>query len=134
MAMLQRAARPLGVLARPQWRIASRAFGGASGGGQMGDIENVVESTISDNAITVFSKTYCPYCRQAKSAIEAAGHADKMKVLELDEMGSEGAEIQSFLLQKTGQRTVPNVFVKGQHIGESVCIGARGMQWTALCL
>ncbi len=29
----------------------------------------------------------------------------------------EGADIQAQLLANTGQRTVPNVFVNGQHIG-----------------
>ena len=30
---------------------------------------------------------------------------------------SDGDAIQNSLLDKTGQRTVPNIFVKGQHIG-----------------
>ena len=30
---------------------------------------------------------------------------------------SNGSEIQAELLKKTGQRTVPNVFVHGQHLG-----------------
>ncbi|KAL0789347.1 hypothetical protein Bca101_005593 [Brassica carinata] len=38
------------------------------------------------------------------------------KVLELDEM-SDGGEIQSALSEWTGQSTVPNVFIKGKHIG-----------------
>ncbi len=29
----------------------------------------------------------------------------------------EGADIQAVLLELTGQKTVPNVFIKGQHIG-----------------
>ncbi|TIB77832.1 hypothetical protein E3Q23_01074 [Wallemia mellicola] len=29
----------------------------------------------------------------------------------------DGADIQAYLLDKTGQRSVPNVFVKQQHIG-----------------
>lgn len=30
-----------------------------------------------------------------------------------------GSEIQNYLADKTGQRTVPNIFIKGQHIGGS---------------
>lgn len=37
-------------------------------------------------------------------------------IIELDEI-SEGGAIQDFLQTKTGQRTVPNVFINGQHIG-----------------
>lgn len=36
--------------------------------------------------------------------------------MELDEE-SDGAEIQEALLELTGQRTVPNVFIAGEHIG-----------------
>ena len=39
------------------------------------------------------------------------------KVHELDEMGEDGAALQNALLQMTGQRTVPSVFVKGTHLG-----------------
>ena len=38
------------------------------------------------------------------------------KVYELDKM-DDGADIQDELLSKTGQKTVPNVFIKGEHIG-----------------
>ena len=37
-------------------------------------------------------------------------------VVELDTM-DDGSAIQAALAQITGQRTVPNVFVKGKHIG-----------------
>ena len=40
----------------------------------------------------------------------------KFTAYELDEQ-SDGAAIQAALLEITGQRTVPNIFVKGQHIG-----------------
>jgi glutaredoxin 3 len=39
------------------------------------------------------------------------------KVYELDQMGDEGPELQMALLEITGQRSVPNVFVKGKHVG-----------------
>lgn len=38
------------------------------------------------------------------------------KVIELDTM-SNGSDIQSALEAFTGQRTVPNVFIKGKHVG-----------------
>jgi len=38
------------------------------------------------------------------------------KVIELDEVDS-GAAIQDVLAELSGQRTVPNVFVKGEHLG-----------------
>lgn len=38
------------------------------------------------------------------------------KVIELDQV-DDGADIQAALLELTGQRTVPNTFIKGQHLG-----------------
>ena len=38
------------------------------------------------------------------------------KVIELDQMDN-GNEIQGALLDLSGQRTVPNVFIKGKHLG-----------------
>lgn len=37
-------------------------------------------------------------------------------MFELDEI-AEGAELQEVLEEMTGQRTVPNVFVRGEHLG-----------------
>ena len=36
--------------------------------------------------------------------------------IELDEL-ADGADMQMELAQMSGQRTVPNVFIKGQHLG-----------------
>jgi glutaredoxin 3 len=41
-----------------------------------------------------------------------------VNVIELDEE-SEGSDIQAYLADKTGQRTVPNIFINGEHIGGS---------------
>lgn len=38
------------------------------------------------------------------------------KAIELDEIDN-GDAIQAALLESSGQRTVPNVFIKGQHVG-----------------
>jgi glutaredoxin 3 len=37
-------------------------------------------------------------------------------VLELDNMAN-GAQIQAALATMTGQNTVPNIFIKGKHLG-----------------
>ena len=38
------------------------------------------------------------------------------KIIELDTMDN-GNEVQAALLDISGQRTVPNVFIKGKHLG-----------------
>jgi glutaredoxin 3 len=64
--------------------------------------------------VVVFSKTYCPYCTATKQLF--SGMNIDAKVIELDKLDN-GSEIQSALLDITGQRTVPNVFIKGKHLG-----------------
>ncbi|XP_010550681.1 PREDICTED: glutaredoxin-C1-like [Tarenaya hassleriana] len=75
---------------------------------------NKAKEIVASHPVVVFSKTYCGYCQRVKQLLTQLG-AD-FKFLELDEMG-DGSEIQSALLDWTGQRTVPNVFIKGEHIG-----------------
>lgn len=38
-------------------------------------------------------------------------------MLDIDLLGEDGPTIQMELLTQTGQRTVPNVFIQGKHIG-----------------
>ncbi|KAH8094617.1 glutaredoxin [Cristinia sonorae] len=90
-------------------------------------VKELVENTIAGNSIAIFSKSYCPYCRKAKQLLSSEFPDVQAKVLELDEM-EEGADIQNYLLQKTGQRTVPNVFINQQHIGGSDSVAALQKQ------
>lgn len=74
----------------------------------------VVEQRIKDNKVMVFSKTTCPFCTKIKNLFDSLGF--KYEVLELDQM-AEGPAIQAALAEKSGQRTVPNVYINGDHIG-----------------
>ncbi|KAI5083858.1 hypothetical protein GOP47_0000027 [Adiantum capillus-veneris] len=69
---------------------------------------------VASNPVVVFSKTYCPYCMEVKQLLSNLGV--KMAVIELDRE-SDGQAVQSALSEWTGQRTVPNVFIGGKHIG-----------------
>ncbi|SGZ47450.1 CIC11C00000003301 [Sungouiella intermedia] len=73
-----------------------------------------VESLIKDKPIFIASKSYCPYCVKTKNTVGAI--TKEAYILELDEI-PDGQEIQDALLEITGQRTVPNVFIAGEHIG-----------------
>ncbi|CAL5203315.1 unnamed protein product [Lathyrus oleraceus] len=68
----------------------------------------------ASSPVFVFSKTYCGYCKRVKDLLKQIGAT--YKVLELD-TESDGGEIQAALAEWTGQRTVPNVFIGGKHIG-----------------
>lgn len=79
-------------------------------------IEELVKSEIENNDVIVFSKSYCPFCSATKGLFDEVYGADKYKVIELDQVDN-GGEIQKTLAEMTGQRTVPNTFIKGQHLG-----------------
>lgn len=69
---------------------------------------------IAENAVVVFSKSYCPYCTTAKNVL--AKYDVEAFIMELDNEET-GAAIQAYLLTLTGQRTVPNIFISQVHIG-----------------
>ncbi|CAI5741299.1 unnamed protein product [Hyaloperonospora brassicae] len=76
--------------------------------------EDTVWSSINQNALVLFSKSYCPYCKKTKETLAAFGA--KPLVFELDKR-EDGAAIQSFLFRLTRQSTVPNLFIKGKSVG-----------------
>ncbi|CEP13611.1 hypothetical protein [Parasitella parasitica] len=81
---------------------------------EMDLIKDKVEEIIKDNKVVVFSKSYCPFCKKAKQLLTGLGV--DFFVLELDKE-SDGPAMQDYLKEKTGQRTVPNIFINQKHIG-----------------
>ncbi|KAJ1418287.1 Thioredoxin-like superfamily [Sesbania bispinosa] len=75
---------------------------------------NKAKELASSSPVFVFSKTYCGYCKRVKDLLTQLGAT--YKIFELD-TEKDGGEIQSALAEWTGQRTVPNVFIGGKHIG-----------------
>lgn len=80
------------------------------------EASNVVEQNIKTNAIMIFSKSYCPFCNKVKQMFKDKNLA--YVAIELDQMGELGVNVQAALLEKTGQKTVPSVFLDGKHIGK----------------
>jgi len=76
--------------------------------------KETAQAAIKASKIVIFSKTHCPYCKKAKEAIGAL--TPLYSVVELDVV-KDGAEQQAALLELTGQKTVPNIFVGGKHVG-----------------
>ncbi|KAA8535699.1 hypothetical protein F0562_030702 [Nyssa sinensis] len=75
-----------------------------------------VKKTISSHSIVIFSKSYCPYCKRAKTVFKELNQLPH--VVELDER-DDGWNIQDALSAVVGRRTVPQVFINGKHIGGS---------------
>lgn len=78
-------------------------------------VEEFVEKSIKENGIVIFSKTTCPFCVKAKEMIKGLT-SSTITYITLDTLDN-GKEIQDYLATKTGQRTVPNIFLQSQHIG-----------------
>lgn len=76
--------------------------------------------------IVVFSATYCPYCKKAKTLLRS--HLKKLRIpikkamliIEVDTLRDEEFKKQVLdivLNLRTNQDTVPNIFIQGKHIG-----------------
>jgi len=73
-----------------------------------------VDKLVASHPVMVFSKTTCPFCDKVKAMFASLNVT--VEYLELDKIAN-GAEVQAALAEKSGQRTVPNVFIQGKHIG-----------------
>lgn len=72
------------------------------------------KAEIANNKVVVFSKSFCPFCKKTKSLLNEKGV--DFALYELNEMDN-GGDIQDALLEISGQKTVPNVFINGVHLG-----------------
>ncbi|KAF9909446.1 thioredoxin reductase [Linnemannia zychae] len=77
-------------------------------------IRTLIKQSIASNAVMIFSKSYCPYCLRVKDLFDDLNVP--YKALELDQH-DQGVQIQNDLKTLTGQSSVPNVFIKGTHLG-----------------
>jgi glutaredoxin 3 len=64
----------------------------------------------------VFSKSTCPFCARVRSSLDKMDLKPPAEIIQLDQQ-ADGSQTQRLLHKLTGQRTVPNVFVGGQHVG-----------------
>lgn len=80
------------------------------------------QGIIDENAVAVFSKSYCPYCKATKSLLTELGA--KFYTIELDQV-DDGAAIQDALEEMNGQRSVPNIFIAQKHIGGNSDLQAK---------
>ena len=87
---------------------------GGMGGTGPTHINTLINGHIGSAPVVIFSKSSCPFCTRAKALFRKMGV--KFKELELDKMRN-GKDLQMTLYKMTNQRTVPNIFVNGEHLG-----------------
>ena len=73
-----------------------------------------IDSDVAENKVVVYSKSWCPFCVKTKNLL--ASKNVEFKLVELDQLPN-GDAIQAALAQKSGQRTVPSVWIGGQFVG-----------------
>ncbi|KAM3070453.1 Glutaredoxin [Clarireedia jacksonii] len=88
----------------------------------MSAAQTKADEIIANNAVAVFSKSYCPYCKATKSLLSSLNA--KFFVIELDQV-DDGSAIQSYLAEKTGQSSVPNIFIDQKHVGGNSDLQAK---------
>lgn len=72
------------------------------------------QDLINKNRVTVFSKSTCPFCQRVKQIFSSIN--EPVTAVEFDAI-HDGHFIQEQLSKRTGLKTVPQVFVKGNFIG-----------------
>ena len=61
--------------------------------------------------VTIYSTRICPYCVRAKALL------DHKRVAYTEVLVDEQPEKRVEMMQKSGRRTVPQIFVGGHHVG-----------------
>jgi len=80
-------------------------------------VKNELNDILKRSPIIIFSKTYCPYSKRAKSILlETYKISPPPYVVELD-IHELGPQLQAQLAEMTGRRTVPNILINGRSIG-----------------
>ena len=91
----------------------------------MQDLKASIQADIANEKIIVYSKSYCPYAGATKQLLNSNNVT--YKLVELDQVAN-GTAIQDALKDISGQRTVPNVFIGGKHIGGNSDVQALNSQ------
>lgn len=79
--------------------------------------------------VVIISKTTCPFCADAKQAFQQVG-VKEVAAIEIDRLDpAVAAQVQDFMGELTGARTVPRVFIGKKFVGggtETVNLAQKG--------
>ena len=89
-------------------------MGGSSSTSFTAEQEAPIKQQIASEPVIVFSKDYCPFCDKTKQLLKSNNISAKVVELNLEQNGD---KLQGILQSISGQRTVPNIFIAGKHIG-----------------
>ncbi|XP_042303987.1 glutaredoxin-1 [Sceloporus undulatus] len=79
--------------------------------------QQFVNSKLAPDKVVIFGKSSCPFCHRALDLLEElnlkSGHLEYIDLSKRSDM----ADIQDYLLEITGARTVPRIFIGYTCIG-----------------
>ncbi|KAJ3242536.1 hypothetical protein HDU78_001349 [Chytriomyces hyalinus] len=78
--------------------------------------QQTVETILAHSKIVVFGRSGCLACLKAKKLLDSYQVAYTVVNIDLRDE-EDGSEILSYLELRTGRRSVPNVFVRGESVG-----------------
>jgi len=88
------------------------------------NVNDFVLNLIKSGKVVIFSKSYCPYCKEAKHLLHKINNKYDRKsqvdivTTELDFMNEmDGLLVKETLISFTNQKTVPYIFLNGKFIG-----------------
>jgi glutaredoxin 3 len=61
--------------------------------------------------IVMYTTRFCPYCLRARGLLESKGWSYQDIPVDADQA------LRSEMMEKSGQRTVPQIWIGGQHVG-----------------
>ncbi|OGT52082.1 MAG: glutaredoxin 3 [Gammaproteobacteria bacterium RIFCSPHIGHO2_12_FULL_41_15] len=62
-------------------------------------------------SIEIYSKAVCPFCDRAKALLKSKGA--QFKEIKVDQ----DSEQLNIMIERSGRRTVPQIFINDEHIG-----------------
>ncbi len=75
-------------------------------------------------AVKMYTTAVCPYCVRAKQVLKAKG-VEQIEEIRVDT----SPELREHMMQITGRRTVPQIFIGDTHVGgcdDLMALDARG--------
>jgi glutaredoxin 3 len=62
--------------------------------------------------VVMYSTAVCPYCQRAEQLLKARG-AESIEKVRIDQ----DPEQRAAMIERTGRRTVPQIFIGDEHVG-----------------
>ncbi|KAK2798337.1 hypothetical protein FQN51_007737 [Onygenales sp. PD_10] len=105
------------IAGRKKMPVSNGGAPGAEEDREDPEVEAELNSILKRSPIIIFSKSYCPYSKKAKTILlDKYNIVPAPFVVELD-LHPLGPKLQEFLAGNTGRSTVPNILVNGKSIG-----------------